>query len=193
MDTLAQQPGTTTGRRIGEAALQQGSCGQLYIGMQRRDLARRGRGSRFCAVRYRSQGRERQAEPAQCAGRGGVPPGFGANWDALADELCDLSWHEASGFVLLLRNASDTLGLSANDREIALDIFADTALEDEHRERLLRGLRDVLAYTRSILPTGPRLAVGAGTGAGVERDTRHEHEKVGQSFGTCHCGDARGN
>jgi AraC family transcriptional regulator of arabinose operon len=30
--------------------------------------------------------------------------------------------------------------------------------DDAHRERLLRGLRDVLAYTRSILPTGPRLA-----------------------------------
>jgi len=31
------------------------------------------------------------------------PPGFGANWDALADELCDLSWHDAAGYVLLLR------------------------------------------------------------------------------------------
>lgn len=56
------------------------------------------------------------------------PPEFGANWDALADALCDLSWHQASGYVLLLRNTSDTLGLSANDREIALDIFADTAV-----------------------------------------------------------------
>jgi hypothetical protein len=56
------------------------------------------------------------------------PPGFGANWDALADALCDLSWHKANGYVLLLRNASDTLGLSANDREIAQDIFADTVV-----------------------------------------------------------------
>jgi hypothetical protein len=55
-------------------------------------------------------------------------PEFGANWDALADALCDLSWHEAGGYVLLLRNASDTLGLSANDREIAQDIFADTVV-----------------------------------------------------------------
>lgn len=55
------------------------------------------------------------------------PSEFGANWDALADALCDLSWHgAASGYVLLLRNASDTLGLSANDREIAQDILADT-------------------------------------------------------------------
>jgi hypothetical protein len=56
------------------------------------------------------------------------PPEFGANWDALADALCDLSWHEASGYALLLRNTSDTLGLSANDREIAQDIFADTVV-----------------------------------------------------------------
>src|SRR3989304_7423218 len=45
------------------------------------------------------------------------PPEFGANWDALADALCDLSWHDAAGFVLLLRNASDTLGLSAHGSE----------------------------------------------------------------------------
>ena len=56
------------------------------------------------------------------------PPEFGVNWDALADALCDLSWHRASGYVLLLRNVSDTLGLSANDREIALDLFADTVV-----------------------------------------------------------------
>lgn len=56
------------------------------------------------------------------------PPGYGANWDALADALCDLSWHQTKGYVLLLRDASDTLGLSANDREIALDIFADTVV-----------------------------------------------------------------
>ena len=56
------------------------------------------------------------------------PPEFGANWDALADALCDLWWHEASGYVLLLRNASDSLGLSANDREIAQDIFTDTVV-----------------------------------------------------------------
>ncbi|MFZ5502074.1 MAG: barstar family protein [Pseudomonadota bacterium] len=57
------------------------------------------------------------------------PDTFGANWDALADVLCDLSWQGATpGYVLLLRNASDTLGLSVNDREIAQDLFADTAL-----------------------------------------------------------------
>ena len=65
----------------------------------------------------------------------GFPPEFGANWDALADALCDLSWHDTAGYVLLLRNASDTLGLSANDREITLDIFADTVLYWRQRKR----------------------------------------------------------
>lgn|SRR5574340_165620 len=63
------------------------------------------------------------------------PPEFGVNWDALADALCDLSWHEASGYVLLLRNASDTLGLSANDREIAQDLFADTVVYWRQRKK----------------------------------------------------------
>lgn len=59
---------------------------------------------------------------------GAFPSEFGSNWDAFADELCDLSWYGNAGFVLLLRNVSDTLGLSAHDREIALDIFADTVV-----------------------------------------------------------------
>jgi hypothetical protein len=63
------------------------------------------------------------------------PPEFGANWDALADALCDLSWRPSSGYVLLLRNASDTLGLSTNDREIAQDILADTAVYWRQRKK----------------------------------------------------------
>ena len=63
------------------------------------------------------------------------PPEFGANWDALADVLCDLSWHQANGYVLVLRNASDTLGLSANDREIAQDILADTVVYWRQRNK----------------------------------------------------------
>lgn len=55
-------------------------------------------------------------------------PEFGGNWDALADALCDLQPADAHGYVLLLRDASDTLGLSANDREIAHDILSDTVL-----------------------------------------------------------------
>lgn len=66
----------------------------------------------------------------------GFPPEFGANWDALADDLCDLSWcGGVAGYALLLRNASDTFGLSANDREIALDILADTVVYWRQRNK----------------------------------------------------------
>lgn len=64
------------------------------------------------------------------------PPEFGANWDALTDALCDLSWHgAAAGYVLLLRNVSDTFGLSANDREIVQDILADTVVYWRQRNK----------------------------------------------------------
>ena len=64
------------------------------------------------------------------------PPEFGVNWDALTDALCDLSWHgEAAGYVLLLRNVSDTFGLSANDREIVQDILADTVVYWRQRNK----------------------------------------------------------
>jgi len=63
------------------------------------------------------------------------PDEFGSNWDALVDVLCDLSWHAAPGYVLLLRNVSPTLGLSANDREIAQDIFDDTVVYWRQRNK----------------------------------------------------------
>ncbi len=69
-----------------------------------------------------------------------LPAEFGMNWDALADALCDLSWSDkpdasAVGYVLLLRNAKESLGMSANDREIAEDIFADTVLYWQQRNK----------------------------------------------------------
>lgn len=64
------------------------------------------------------------------------PAEFGANWDALADDLCDLSWcGNVSGYVLLLRNVSDSFGLSLNDREIAQDILADTVVYWRQRNK----------------------------------------------------------
>ncbi|MBI1174590.1 MAG: hypothetical protein GC139_04900 [Sideroxydans sp.] len=56
-----------------------------------------------------------------------APDWFGNNWDALADALADLNWlDEVPGFVLLLRNGGDTLGLSPEERAAAMDIFADS-------------------------------------------------------------------
>lgn len=55
-----------------------------------------------------------------------APDWFGNNWDALADALGDLSWLPASGYMLLLHNGGETLGLSAAEQGIATEIFADT-------------------------------------------------------------------
>ena len=55
-----------------------------------------------------------------------APIGFGDNWDALADVLGDLSWHPASGYVLLLRNGGENFGLHASDLAIASEVLADT-------------------------------------------------------------------
>ena len=55
-----------------------------------------------------------------------VPDWFGGNWDALADTLSDLSWQPAFGYVLLLHNDNGTLGMAAEDHNIAMEIFADT-------------------------------------------------------------------
>ena len=56
-----------------------------------------------------------------------APDWFGHNLDALADALCDLSWLDESdeGYVLLLLNGGETLGLTAADHAIVTDIFND--------------------------------------------------------------------
>ena len=56
-----------------------------------------------------------------------APEWFGHNFDALADALGDLAWQDAPGYVLLLRNGDETLGLSATEHGIVSEILADTA------------------------------------------------------------------
>jgi hypothetical protein len=57
-----------------------------------------------------------------------APEWFGNNWDALTDALGDLSWLGAMpGYVLLLRNGGNTLGLSAEEHATVMDIFSKTA------------------------------------------------------------------
>ncbi len=53
-----------------------------------------------------------------------APEWFGHNWDALADALGDLSWHHpVQGYVLLLHDGGETLGLSAEDQTSVTEIF----------------------------------------------------------------------
>lgn len=56
-----------------------------------------------------------------------APAWFGNNWDALADALGDLAWQPSTGYILLLRNSGNTLGLAEADHQIAMEIFKETS------------------------------------------------------------------
>lgn len=50
------------------------------------------------------------------------PGWFGGNWDALEDCLCDLSWREARGWVLIFQNVAP-----GDDYGVLADILATAA------------------------------------------------------------------
>lgn len=51
------------------------------------------------------------------------PGGFGANWDALADSLGDLSWRPAPGYMLLLEHADALREIAPRDFTTLLEIL----------------------------------------------------------------------
>jgi len=54
------------------------------------------------------------------------PEYFGNNWDAFADCLTDMSWHEAPGFVILYHHFDSLAMHSPNEFETIMDIFKDS-------------------------------------------------------------------
>jgi hypothetical protein len=57
-----------------------------------------------------------------------APEWFGANWDALADALGDLSWRPAPGYVLLLQNGGENFGMTEEEHKTALEIFSGASV-----------------------------------------------------------------
>ena len=55
------------------------------------------------------------------------PAYFGANWDALADSLTDLSWLPAPGYALLIDHAAPLIDHAPEDWAVASDILLDAA------------------------------------------------------------------
>ena len=55
------------------------------------------------------------------------PGGFGANWDALADSLGDLSWLPAPGYVLLLDHCGELRERAPDDFDTLLEILDEAA------------------------------------------------------------------
>lgn len=61
------------------------------------------------------------------------PGWFGANWDALADCLGDLSWLLAPGYLLLIENSSEWRVAGREDFDTLLAILNEAALEWRER------------------------------------------------------------
>ena len=61
------------------------------------------------------------------------PDWFGANWDALADSLGDLSWWPAPGYLLLIEHATDWRAADGRGFNTLLAILKEAA--DDWRER----------------------------------------------------------
>ena len=56
-----------------------------------------------------------------------TPAAQGCNWDALSDQLRDLSWLPANGYALLFGDAGDLRQASPADFDTLLDILAEAA------------------------------------------------------------------
>lgn len=65
------------------------------------------------------------------------PSSFGANWDAWADSLQDLSWLRWSRLVIHVRGAAGVRNAAPDDWRIALDILDDAAKYWSTRGRTL--------------------------------------------------------
>ncbi|MGV8942596.1 barstar family protein [Thermomonas sp.] len=63
-----------------------------------------------------------------------TPPGSGRNWDALSDQLRDLSWLPASGYALLFDDASDLRDADETSFDTLLDILQEAANDWAGRE-----------------------------------------------------------
>lgn len=63
-----------------------------------------------------------------------TPTGSSRNWDALSDQLRDLSWLPASGYALLFDDASNLRDADEASFDTLLDILQETAVDWAARE-----------------------------------------------------------
>lgn len=64
----------------------------------------------------------------------GTPDGQGRNWDALSDQLRDLGWLPAPGYVLLLPAAADLRDADEAGFDTLLDILDEAAVDWQARD-----------------------------------------------------------
>lgn len=70
---------------------------------------------------------DKQGFLAACARSFGFPDWFGANWDALADCLRDLTWRRAPGYVVFWHGSAVLANAAPEAFATALEIFRDAA------------------------------------------------------------------
>lgn len=63
-----------------------------------------------------------------------APTGSGRNWDALSDQLRDMSWLPAPGYALLFDDASDLRDADEASFDTLLDILREAAAEWTQRD-----------------------------------------------------------
>ena len=71
-----------------------------------------------------------------------LPSMFGHNWDALADNLGDLSWRPAPGYVVLVRHGGAFARSSPESFATALEILAAAATYWADRRKVFLALLD---------------------------------------------------
>jgi len=71
-----------------------------------------------------------------------LPSMFGHNWDALADNLGDLSWRPAPGYVVLVRHGGAFARSSPEDFATALEILAAAATYWASKRKVFLALLD---------------------------------------------------
>ena len=64
---------------------------------------------------------------AAFASGAGLPPGFGRNWDALADSLQDMSWRAADAYVIRLVDAGRVGQALGADWATLIEVLRQTA------------------------------------------------------------------
>lgn len=81
----------------------------------------------------------------------GFPCTFGANWDALADSMQDMSWRPAGGYVLHLSHAAAVPQALGRDWPTLLQILSEAAACWKHRGKafvvLVDGAADLPVWT----------------------------------------------
>lgn len=98
------------------------------------------------------EARNKEQFLAACARDLRFPRWFGANWDALADCLQDLSWWPASDCVVLWRGAGHFAASAPDEFATALEIFRDAATYWKQRGHVFVALLDEQPPNAALVP-----------------------------------------